>query len=86
MRRGLRSLAGCGAASVALQVARALAGGSAGLALVLAQLFLPRIAASRISSRVGSYGKVSSVSVSALPAMELLWGDADSVARDAPGA
>lgn len=56
--------------------------GSAGAALlvvVLAQLLLPRIAASRIASRVGRYGKVESVSVSAWPAVKLLWGRADSV-------
>jgi hypothetical protein len=47
--------------------------------LVLAQIFLPRIAASRISSRVGRYGAVEHVSVTAWPAVELLWGDADSV-------
>src|SRR6478609_10517947 len=47
--------------------------------LVLAQFVLPRIAASRISSRVGRYGHVEHVSVSAWPAIELLWGDADSV-------
>jgi hypothetical protein len=47
--------------------------------LVLAQLVLPRIAASRISSRVGRYGHVEHVSVSAFPAIKLLWGDADSV-------
>jgi hypothetical protein len=45
----------------------------------LAQLFLPRIAASRIRARVGRYGTVRSVSVSAWPAVELLWGNADSV-------
>jgi hypothetical protein len=49
------------------------------LLLALAQLLLPRIAASRISSRVGRYGSVESVSVSAWPAIELLWGSADSV-------
>jgi hypothetical protein len=49
------------------------------LVLVLAQLFLPGIAASRISSRVGKYGTVDSVSVSAWPAIKLLWGHADSV-------
>jgi hypothetical protein len=49
------------------------------LVLVLAQLFLPRIAASRISSRVGKYGAVEHVSVSAWPAVKLLWGRADSV-------
>ena len=48
------------------------------LLLALAQLLLPRIAASRISSRVGRYGKVQSVSVSAWPALKLLWGKADS--------
>ncbi len=55
-----------------------LAGGLA-LLVVLAQVLLPRIAASRISSRVGRYGKVLSVSVSAWPALKLLWGQADSV-------
>jgi hypothetical protein len=49
------------------------------LALLLAQLVLPRIAASQISSRVGRYGSVESVSVRAWPAVELLWGSADSV-------
>jgi hypothetical protein len=47
--------------------------------LVLAQLFLPRIAASRVRARVGKYGTVRSVSVKAWPAVELLWGHADSV-------
>jgi hypothetical protein len=47
--------------------------------LVVAQIVLPGIAASRISSRVGRYGHVEHVSVSAFPAVELLWGDADSV-------
>jgi hypothetical protein len=46
---------------------------------VAQQVALPRIAASRISSRVGRYGHVQSVSVSAWPAIELLWGQADSV-------
>jgi len=49
------------------------------VALALAQLILPRIAASVISSRVGRYGKVESVSVSAWPAVKLLWGSVDSV-------
>ena len=49
------------------------------LVLVLAQVFLPSIAASRISSRVGRYGDVHSVSVSAFPALKLLWGKADTV-------
>lgn len=49
------------------------------LVLVLAQVFLPRIAASRISSRLGRYGTVDSVSVKAWPAVRLLWGSMDSV-------
>jgi len=49
------------------------------LTLLLVQVFLPRIAASRISSRVARYGTVQSVSVSAWPAVKLLWGSADSV-------
>lgn len=47
--------------------------------LVLAQLLLPKIAASEISSRVARYGSVESVKVSAWPAVKLLWGQADSV-------
>jgi LmeA-like phospholipid-binding len=47
--------------------------------LALAQILLPHLAASRISSRVGRYGHVEHVSVSAWPAVKLLWGDADSV-------
>jgi len=53
------------------------------LVLVLAQLLLPGLAAGRISSRVGRYGSVRSVSVSAWPAVKLLWGKADSVHVDA---
>lgn len=53
--------------------------GAVVLVLVLAQLLLPRIAASVVSSRVGRYGKVESVSVSAWPAVKLLWGSVDSV-------
>jgi hypothetical protein len=52
--------------------------GAAILLLVLAQIFLPRIAASRISSRVGRYGEVERVHVTAWPAVKLLWGHADS--------
>ena len=51
----------------------------------LAQLLLPKFAADRISSRVGRYGKVTSVHVSAWPAVKLLFKDADSIsvrARD----
>ncbi len=53
--------------------------GGAVLLLGLAQLFLPRIAAGRISSRLGRYGTVESVHVKAWPAVKLLWGSADSV-------
>lgn len=49
------------------------------LILALAQLILPRIAASAISSKVGRYGKVDSVNVSAFPAIEILWGHIGSV-------
>jgi hypothetical protein len=49
------------------------------LVFVLAQVFLPGIAASRIRSRVERYGTVRSVSVTAWPAVELLWGKAGSV-------
>ncbi len=49
------------------------------LLLTIAQIVLPRVAASRVSSRVGRYGSVESVTVKAWPAIELLWGHADSV-------
>jgi hypothetical protein len=49
------------------------------LVLVLAQLILPGIAADRVRARVGRYGTVRSVSVSAWPAVELLWGRVDAV-------
>lgn len=58
------------------------AGLGAGLVVVLlalAQIVLPRVAAARIRSRVGRYGHVESASVSAWPAVKLLWGDADSM-------
>ncbi len=71
MRRGGRPLN-------ARTVGRFLAGALLAV-LVLAQVFLPRIAASEISSRVGRYGSVESVSVSAWPAVKLLWGSVDAV-------
>ena len=67
-----------GGGSRAIRIAAAIAAALLAL-LVLAQLLLPHIAASRISSRVGHYGHVEHVSVSAWPAVKLLWGDADSV-------
>jgi hypothetical protein len=62
--------------------ARRIVAGTAGVAvllLALAQLLLPAIAARRIRSRVSRYGIVKSVTVSAWPAVKLLWGSADSV-------
>jgi hypothetical protein len=63
------------------KIARVAAGllGAVVLALVIAQLLLPGIAADDLRSRVARYGRVLSVSVSAFPAIELLWGHADSV-------
>lgn len=49
------------------------------LVLALAQVLLPRIAAARIRSRLARYGTVQSVTVSAWPAIKLLWGSVDSV-------
>lgn len=46
--------------------------------LVLAQLLLPVLAARRVSDSVARYGTVASTHVSAFPALELLWGSADS--------
>jgi hypothetical protein len=65
----------------------------AALVVVIAasQVFLPRIAARDIRSRIGSDGKVLSVKVSAFPAIKLLWDHADTVSiklgeyRTAPG-
>jgi hypothetical protein len=61
-----------------VRIAAGLAGALV-LLLALAQLILPRLAVNRISSRIGRYGKVQSVSVSAWPAVELLWGHVGSV-------
>jgi hypothetical protein len=49
------------------------------LLVVLAQVFLPTLAAKRVRDRVARYGMVRSVSVSAFPAVKLLWGKADTV-------
>jgi hypothetical protein len=67
-----------GGAPRLLRIGFWLAGGLL-LLLILAQVLLPRLAVGRISSRVGRYGKVLSVSVSAWPAVELLWGHVGSV-------
>ena len=50
--------------------------------LGVAQLVLPGIAAHRIRSQLDQYGHVRSVSVSAFPAIELLWHHADGVTVD----
>jgi LmeA-like phospholipid-binding len=52
-------------------------------ALGLAQLLLPGLAAQRVRSQLGRYGSVGSASVSAFPAIELLWGHAQSVSARA---
>lgn len=61
----------------------AIAVGALVVLLAVAQIVLPRIAASQIGSRIGRYGHVRSVSVSAWPAVELLWGRAGSVSVSA---
>lgn len=53
-------------------------GGILVLALVLAQLLLPAVAAHVLRTRVGKYGPVLSAHVHAVPAIELLWGHAQS--------
>jgi LmeA-like phospholipid-binding len=47
--------------------------------LVVAQIVLPGIAAQELRDRLSANGKVLSVSVSAFPAIELLWHQADKV-------
>jgi hypothetical protein len=49
------------------------------LVLIVAQLVLPAIAASRLREELRRAGTVLSVKVSAFPAIELLWHHADSV-------
>jgi hypothetical protein len=51
--------------------------------LVLAQLLLPGFAAHRVRAQLGRYGAVRSASVSAFPAIELLWGHAQSATASA---
>jgi hypothetical protein len=59
----------------------AIGGGVAAVVLVfgVAQLVLPGIAAQQLRDRLSKNGRVLSVSVSAFPAIELLWHDADKV-------
>ena len=49
------------------------------LLVVLAQLFLPGIAADQLRDRLSKNGRVLDGPVSAFPAIELLWHDADKV-------
>jgi hypothetical protein len=49
------------------------------LALIVAQLVLPGIAAQRLRDRLSKSGQVLDVQVSAFPAIELLWNEADRV-------
>ncbi|MHB8531139.1 MAG: hypothetical protein ACYDC2_00305, partial [Solirubrobacteraceae bacterium] len=58
--------------------AAVLLAGAALTLLVLAQVALPHLAASRIRSKLGRYGSVTSAGVSAWPAVKLLWGEADA--------
>jgi hypothetical protein len=51
--------------------------------LGLTQLLLPKLAAQRVRSELAHYGVVRSVSVSAFPAIELLWGHAQSASLSA---
>jgi LmeA-like phospholipid-binding len=51
--------------------------------LGLAQLLLPSLAAQRVRSKIARYGVVHSTSVSAFPAIELLWGKAQSATVNA---
>jgi len=73
MRRARR-----GGARIALGVAGAIA-----LVLVLAQLLLPILAARRVRGELARYGVVHSASISAFPAIELLWGEAQSASVSA---
>jgi hypothetical protein len=61
----------------ATRIALGAAGGIV-LALVVAQLALPAIAARIARDQIGKYGTVRSVSLHAFPAIELLWGHAES--------
>lgn len=53
--------------------------------LGLAQLLLPEIVAQRVRDELGRYGVVKSATVSALPAIKLLWGRAQSTTVIAEG-
>ncbi len=63
--------------SRAARIALCAAGGIV-VVLGLAQLLLPGLAAQRVRSQLERYGTVRSATVSAFPAIELLWGSAES--------
>jgi hypothetical protein len=60
--------------------ARIALGTASGIVVVLglAQLVLPGLAAQRVRDQLGRYGVVRSATVNAFPAIELLWGHAQS--------
>ena len=58
----------------------AFAGAALVLLLALTQLFLPGIGEGAIEDRLTENGGVAEVSLSAVPAVRLLWGDGDRVA------
>jgi hypothetical protein len=66
----------------AVRIALVLAGALVA-ALGLAQLLLPGIAAQRVRDELGRYGDVHSATVRAFPAIELLWGHAQSATLSA---
>jgi hypothetical protein len=55
------------------------AGAVAAVAIVAAERVLPRVAARRVTARLGGPGAVEAVRVRARPAVKLLWGRADVV-------
>lgn len=68
-RRGVRVALGAGVVVVVL--------------LGVSQALLPRLAAQRVSDLLKPYGGVQHVSVSAFPALQLLWGKADRASASA---
>jgi hypothetical protein len=63
----------------------AIAGAAILLVLILSQLFLPGIGEGVIEDRLTGNGGAADVSLSATPAVRLLWGSGDKVAVDATG-
>lgn len=58
-------------------------GVSAALVFGLTQAILPGLAAERLRDRIKPYGHIEDVSVKAFPAIELLWGKAESASATA---